>query len=258
MTLDSTLTDYGFVCITGTDSMRTKSISYHSASNIYSLLQRWEEEKTVCMLYYRFFLSSFDALAHKLMLESLSSASVNCIISRYNPSWENLTEALKEDIEQQVCEKNIELVRRIREQDVMEQQVKKSGHIIPKELLTSEEVLYCRIQQLMEDKEILALSRLRRDDIAEILGTNGTYVADAIRICSSGLSVSEYINRKRVQHARFLFESHSESSIDEISELCGFSSRSRFHTAFKEYYNMTPGEFRKAIESKPEPNHSER
>lgn len=250
MTLDSTLTDYGFVCITGTDSMRTKTISYHSVGNVYCLIQRWEEEEAVCLLYYRFFLNSFDALAHKLMLESLSCASVNCIISRYNPSWENLIEALKEDIEQQVCEKNIELVRRIREQDVMEQQVEKLGRILPEELLTSEELLYRRIQQLMENKEVLALSRFRREDIAEMLGTNGTYVADAIRVCTSGLSVSEYINRKRVQYARCFFESHSESTIDEIGELCGFSSRSRFHSAFKEYYNMTPGEFRKAIESK--------
>lgn len=244
------MTDYGFVCITGTDSMQTKSISYHSADNVYSLLQEWEQGEAACLLYYRFFLNSFDALAHKLMLESLSSASVNCIISRYNPSWENLTEALKEDFEQQVCEKNIERMHRIRQQDVMDEQVEKLEFVLPEELLTSEELLYCRIQQLMEDKKILALSRLRRDDIAEILGTNGTYVADAIRICTSGLSVSEYINRKRVQYARFLFESHSERTIDEIGDLCGFASRSRFHTAFKEYYNMTPGEFRKAIESK--------
>lgn len=250
MTLDSTLTDYGFVCITGTDSMQPKSTSYHSLDNVYSLLQKWEQEETVCLLYYRFFVNSFDALAHKLMLESLSSASVNCIISRYNPSWENLIEALKEDIEQQVCEKNIELLHRIREQDIMDQQIEQLGRVIPEELLTNEELLYRRIQQLIENKELLALHKFRREDIADMLGTNGTYVADAIRICTSGLSVSEYINRKRVQYARSLFESHSENTIDEIGEMCGFSSRSRFHTAFKEYYNMTPGEFRKAIESK--------
>lgn len=119
-----------------------------------------------------------------------------------------------------------------------------------KEVRTSEEQLYNRIQQLMENKAIFALSRLRREEIAELLGTNGTYVADAIRVCSPGLSVSKYINRKRVQYARFLFENHPDKSIEEVVELCGFSSRGRFHTAFKAYYNMTPGEFCKAIEPK--------
>lgn len=148
-----------------------------------------------------------------------------------------------------LARKNRELVERIRQQEAAEEQVEAVAKATPVESLTSEEQLFRHLQELLQDTSVLTSPKLRREDLAEMLGTNSTYVADAIRTCTDGLNVSEYINRKRVRHARYLFECEPEMSIDEVADRCGFASRSRFHTAFKEQYNMTPGEFRKAIKS---------
>lgn len=145
--------------------------------------------------------------------------------------------------------KNRELAKQIRDREHAEQQVEKISLAASPESLSNDELLFNRIQKLMEDKEVLAIPGLRREDIAAMLDTNRTYVVDAIRAGTSGLKVSDYINRKRLKYARLLLEENTNASLEEIAEMCGFSSRSRFSSAFKEYYNMTPREFRSATKS---------
>lgn len=145
--------------------------------------------------------------------------------------------------------KNRSLVRQIRQREQAEQQMEKISQTAATDLLSNEEQLFLRIQQLMDDKKILATSKLRREDIAALLDTNSTYVVEAIRMCTSGLTVSDYVNRKRLKLARLMLEENTDANLDEISEQCGFASRSRFSSAFKDYYKLTPGEFRKAIKS---------
>lgn len=143
--------------------------------------------------------------------------------------------------------KNLELVRRIRSQEMAEQQTIAMRQALPYDSLSPEEKLFHNIEALLQEQALFTTSKLSREDIAQLLHTNATYVANAIRCCTDGLTVSEYINLKRVKYARQLFEEQPQLTIDEVSECCGFSSRSRFHTAFKSVYEMTPGEFYKAI-----------
>lgn len=95
-------TDAGFTCITGIGSRQPKSISFHSDGNIRQLLRN--DEAT--LLYYRHFATVFDALAHKLMLENLCDTSLNCVISRMNPGWEDLRESLWEELTTRVYGEN--------------------------------------------------------------------------------------------------------------------------------------------------------
>lgn len=90
--------DAYFICITGSGSLQPKAIRFYSDYN----LQRWMKEgvvpDAVRLLYYRHFDNVFDALAHKLMLENLCIASLNCIISHKNPGWEDLHESMQEEL----------------------------------------------------------------------------------------------------------------------------------------------------------------
>lgn len=92
-------TDTGIICITGTGSTQSKSIMFYSESNLQKLFSADYLPVGVQLLYYRHFDTIFDALAHKLMLESLCDTSLNCVISRMNPGWEDLHGRLLEDIE---------------------------------------------------------------------------------------------------------------------------------------------------------------
>jgi AraC-like DNA-binding protein/quercetin dioxygenase-like cupin family protein len=58
-----------------------------------------------------------------------------------------------------------------------------------------------------------------------------------------GMTLTEYINRKRVASAsKLLLE--SDMSVDEISERVGFSDRSSFYHTFSKIMGTTPSEYR--------------
>ena len=114
---------------------------------------------------------------------------------------------------------------------------------LPIEENDQKKILFKKIKDLVKDKEILSIQELNREMLAEMLGTNGTYIADAIRD-NRGITFSAYINKKRVKYARELIDNNTDLSLDDVSFKCGFSSRSRFNNAFKEYYKITPGRYK--------------
>ena len=79
-------------------------------------------------------------------------------------------------------------------------------------------------------------------------------LADAIRLSSSyfstlfkkeiGISVSEYIRRKRVEAAENMLR-HSDFTLVEICHYLSFSSYSHFANIFRGYTGITPKEYRK-------------
>jgi AraC-like DNA-binding protein len=61
-----------------------------------------------------------------------------------------------------------------------------------------------------------------------------------------GMSLTDFINLKRLEHARHLLTG-SALYIQEIAEECGFEDFSYFIRRFKRKYGKTPGEYRKKI-----------
>ncbi|WP_368406764.1 helix-turn-helix domain-containing protein [uncultured Ruminococcus sp.] len=59
----------------------------------------------------------------------------------------------------------------------------------------------------------------------------------------TGIDLSEFIRRKKIQEAERLLE--TDRSLSDIGVLLGFSSQSHFTRVFKEIHGMTPTEFRK-------------
>ncbi len=137
--------------------------------------------------------------------------------------------------------KNIRLVERIREQDRLEKAVEKLSAADPEQ-----SPLYTRLVALMKDEQLYTNPQINRRTVAEALGTNETYLIDAIKK-DSGYSFNEYITRLRLDHARNLIEQESERlmSTETIAFESGFSSRSTFFRQFKDKYDMTPEEYRR-------------
>ncbi|MBQ9606141.1 MAG: helix-turn-helix transcriptional regulator [Lachnospiraceae bacterium] len=61
----------------------------------------------------------------------------------------------------------------------------------------------------------------------------------------TGYQLNNYIRDKRIKKAQLLL-ADSSLSIQEISDMTGFSSVSYFHTAFKNVCGVTPQQYRQA------------
>lgn len=153
-------------------------------------------------------------------------------------------------------QKNRELVARIRSQEEAEQRAEEAARRAEAERpageLSREMQLFRRLQALLADEEVLRRPRLGRDELAEMLGTNRTYVADAVAACTEQRwSVSQYVAAVRVRRARYLIDNHPELSLGEICLACGFQSQGTFTRAYRTFYGITPSEYRKFASSEP-------
>ena len=110
--------------------------------------------------------------------------------------------------------------------------------------------LYFRLCDMLEKEKNFTDSNLTREDLASMLGTNYKYVCDAIRECTSGMSVTEFLNMKRLEYATELLLT-SDMAVSEIADLCGFNSRSYFNRLFRSRYGVTPVEYRKNPKNTP-------
>ncbi len=95
------------------------------------------------------------------------------------------------------------------------------------------------VKRLVEDERMYLIPDLSVSDLAVRLGTNRQYVYDALRQ-NMDISFTEYVNKLRVDHSVELLKSSPEKKIQEIAELCGFSSQAAFYRNFKRFTGTTP------------------
>ena len=135
-----------------------------------------------------------------------------------------------------------------------------AGYIIYSQSLKAKnQVLYRRIQEqirlfinlneLLKKEKLYTDPTLNRDDLAQRLGTNRTYLMEAVRTYGGNMTVREYIYDFRLKHAAELLSSPSALSIDQICYDSGFASRSVF---FRQSYGLSPNEYRKLAEKEKE------
>lgn len=141
--------------------------------------------------------------------------------------------------------KNKILYERIRRTQQAETQVEQVLERTPEKSLSKEQLLFRKLNNLLTKKHSFTDPKLDRKDLSDLLGTNSTYLANAIKECANGMSVNEYINRVRLVYAGNLLLEASKLSIDAVGEDSGFSSRSTYYRLFRDYCGMSPSEFRK-------------
>ena len=145
--------------------------------------------------------------------------------------------------------KNRELFAEVQHREQAEQQAEQQLQARPQEELTTAQKLYLRICQLMEKEKPFTNAELSREELAQQLGTNYKYVADAIRECSDGMTVTDFLNHHRLSHAAHLLAT-TDDAVTLIADLSGFNNRSYFNRLFRERYKLTPSEYRKVAKEK--------
>lgn len=79
-------------------------------------------------------------------------------------------------------------------------------------------------------------------DIAKSLGYDYSYISRFFKK-ATGISYNSYVNSCRLSHAGYLLK-NSNSSILECAEESGYKSLRSFNRNFKEYFSVTPNEYR--------------
>lgn len=89
--------------------------------------------------------------------------------------------------------------------------------------------------------------KLCLNSLASDIGLSPGYLGKLFKTYTSN-SVSDYINRIRVENASKLLEA-SSMSISDISSKIGFNNNNYFYTIFRKAFGVTPSEYRKKIKN---------
>ena len=116
----------------------------------------------------------------------------------------------------------------------------------------SQQELFGRLERLMQNDQVYKNSLFTREKMAELLGTNRTYLSQTINE-QTGLTFTHYMNKYRIEEARrILADPQDDTPIKAIAADLGFSSVTTFYTLFKAVVQMSPDQYRKHARSQRE------
>lgn len=129
--------------------------------------------------------------------------------------------------------------------DVLEEPVAADNGEPDNSHLLQTEKLKKKLLQLFEIELIYKHPDLRITTIAEVIGTNRTYISRLIND-DFGMNFNEFVNKYRVEEAERLLacSDHFNYTLEYIAEKSGFGNTNSFTRSFKEFNGLTPGQFR--------------
>ncbi len=107
--------------------------------------------------------------------------------------------------------------------------------------------IYEELEHLMRDEKLYRRSDLTIQMLAELLGTNTTYMSDVINRFS-GKSFPTYLNGYRLEEVlSVLSDPKDDSPIYVIFENAGYTSRTTYTRIFREKFGCTPSRYREVV-----------
>ena len=107
--------------------------------------------------------------------------------------------------------------------------------------------LFNALEKLMTEKHIYTDNLLNKDKVAELLGSNRTYLSQIINE-QTGKTFTQYINDYRIQNAiHQLSDPNNQIPLKALSMELGFSSPTTFYKQFQIATGMTPTQYRKQV-----------
>lgn len=106
-----------------------------------------------------------------------------------------------------------------------------------------------RIAAAMEEQKLYLRPGLKISDVAAAVGSNRTYVSNAIN-SAGGMSFADYVNTRRVEYAKKRMKklaAQGEFSISDVATEAGFASFPSFYRAFTKYERTSPSSWLKDL-----------
>ncbi|HIZ86158.1 MAG TPA: helix-turn-helix domain-containing protein [Candidatus Coprenecus stercoravium] len=110
----------------------------------------------------------------------------------------------------------------------------------------SEVRLFRQLEDLMRSEKIYRNKDLSLDRIAEMLGTNRTYVSKAINNVA-GTTYYNYLNIYRIREATRILSEAGDIQMKQLSDDLGYNTLSVFYNAFRSEVGCTPGQYRSKV-----------
>jgi xylan 1,4-beta-xylosidase len=120
-----------------------------------------------------------------------------------------------------------------------------SYDIVRRQEIKAEDPYYNRIYDIIDYIYANFRSKIRLEDIANLQYLSVCYLSRYIKK-ACGLSFSELVNIARCEEGERLLGS-TNRTVDEIALDIGFSNRKHFATYFKNWFRMTPTEYRRSL-----------
>ncbi|NDW13566.1 AraC family transcriptional regulator [Bacteroides sp. 214] len=102
-----------------------------------------------------------------------------------------------------------------------------------------------QLREYLYEERRFAKSDIDRMDIVSAISTNKTYLFEAVKAVT-GQSLLEYINFIRAEEAKKMLEESPRLTVESISIQCGFNSTRTFYRFFRQHYNLSPNEYKRA------------
>lgn len=105
------------------------------------------------------------------------------------------------------------------------------------------------VEQWMEETKPYLNKDFKLTDVVRVVSLNRTYLSMIFNE-GWGENFSSVVRNYRIRYAEDLLRNHPELTINEIADLCGFTSPSTFHRAFAQCHEkLTPKKFREKAEN---------
>ncbi|MEA5128096.1 MAG: helix-turn-helix domain-containing protein [Proteiniphilum sp.] len=104
--------------------------------------------------------------------------------------------------------------------------------------------LFLQLEKIMREEAIYRDNLLTKEKVADMLGTNRTYLSQIINQQTS-LTFTQYINEYRINEAvKLISDPGNRIPLKAISSDVGFSSMTTFYKAFQNTVGMTPSQYK--------------
>lgn len=112
----------------------------------------------------------------------------------------------------------------------------------------SDKYIYERLERVMKAEQIYLQQNITIENVANLVGTNRTYLSRAIKLYG-GCNFNNYVNNYRIQDALIMLANETKEllTIEAIAQSVGFRSKSTFNKSFKEYTGITPSIYKSEI-----------
>lgn len=107
-------------------------------------------------------------------------------------------------------------------------------------------VLYQRIEQVMNEKQLYLIPNLDVRMLAEEVNSSRTSISQSINNVS-GKTFRNWLSAYRLDLFLQMLEEYPDESIEEVMTRCGYQEQSTLRRQFKSKYGMTASEYRKRL-----------
>lgn len=109
--------------------------------------------------------------------------------------------------------------------------------------------LFLKMDNMVRSEKLYCQNDISLERVAEILGTNRTYVSKAINMCA-GMTFHKYVNMLRIADATAaLSDPQNEKPLKQLADELGFSSVSVFYKTFQRETGCTASIYRKTVKN---------